>query len=105
MVCGIGAVVVTAIFQPTICLSVLVGGVMGAANLWLWARVVRLLVANAAGEAISVSSAAAQCLLKLLALVGVIGVASILSVDVLGLAIGFGATLAGAMIAWLSQKV
>lgn len=87
------------------CLSVLVGGAMGAANLWVWVRVVNILIANAAGQVVDVGAAVLQGFLKICALFGIIGVAYYLDVDLMGLALGFGVTLIAAAGVLIRRKV
>ncbi|GEM_PF-6026463 len=81
-------------------LSVLGGGVIGLANLWLWQGLVGGLVQSVSGESAPKLGLLARMLVKFLLLAGMIVVALKTPVDVVGLMAGFGSTLAG--LAWQS---
>lgn len=87
-----------------IALSVALGGAMGLANLWLWRRIVGGLIARQTDAAkVSTGGLAVQMLLKLGLLAICFYVAVRADLDLLGLAAGFGSTLAGALAAgWWS---
>lgn len=100
----IGVVVATGLagvgWSATIALSVLVGGVMGLANLWLWTQLVRALLARQEGVPVTATALAARMLVKLLLLVLMCLVVSRTTLAIFGVAAGFGSALLG--MVWAS---
>lgn len=100
----VGVVVATGLaavaWPAKIALSVLVGGVMGLANLWLWTQLVRALLARQEGAPVTTTGLAARMLFKLLLLVLMGLVVSRTALAVFGVAAGFGSALLG--MVWAS---
>lgn len=87
-----------------IALSVVVGGVIGLANLWLWSRLVSGVIARMDGESVSAGSLLLKMLLKLLILLLLFVLAWQGGLNIIGLAAGFGAALFGLTIFRLFEK-
>lgn len=87
-------------FGAKISLSVLVGGVMGLANLWLWQGLVAGMIAQAAGEEIPMPALLMRMLVKLGFLAAFIVLALWSGLSLVGLGVGFGSALIGLL--WTS---
>ncbi|MBI4239340.1 MAG: ATP synthase subunit I [Deltaproteobacteria bacterium] len=84
-------------------LSVLGGGVMGLANLWLWQRIVAGMVGRQQGRTVSMAGVVTQSFMKVVGLLAVFLLVFRSPLDLWGVALGFGVTLIGLLVHGLRQ--
>lgn len=85
-------------------LSVLGGGVMGLANLWLWQRIVAGMVARQQGRSVSLAAVVTQSVVKVVGLLAVFLLVFRSPLDLWGTALGFGVTLVGLVVHGLKTQ-
>lgn len=101
---GLACAVAAVGWNAEISLSVLVGGVIGLANLWLWQRVVAGIAVRSQGGQISGGALAVRMVVKLVPLVVLVAVVFRGSLPVVGVMTGFGSALFGLVWAGLMEK-